>query len=193
MMLVRYKLAQSFVFCTVTLGAQISYSDVEFYKKEFESDALRVNNLFRDAQKLGVTVLKTSVPCNALKALLLTSRIILVVLVDHSKLRVHTTKKQTSNGAVRPIGGVGGNDSVNRDENDGSNSDSSSEIGSPSPTKESQYLGHYIVVCGYCASSDTFVYMDPAIDSPSSCTVPSDLLEAARMRYAIRCISRCLN
>ena len=63
MILVRFKLQQSFVFCTTTLGVQDSYSKVDFYKKEFESDALRVDDLFRNAHKQGVKIMHTSVPC----------------------------------------------------------------------------------------------------------------------------------
>jgi len=123
-----------FLFCTSALGAEDSHSELDMYRREFDDDAMRVNDLFSSAADLGVAYVQTSLEGRDLARLLATGRVVLLVLLDVRLLRHQTS---TLAAALFQSGGV-------------------------AAAGASRYTGHYVIVCGYDPDSTRYTYLDPA-------------------------------
>ena len=76
-----------FLFCTAALGASDGHADLDMYAREFESDAVRVEQLFRRARRLRIPYALRSLARHDLRALLRSKRVAVIVLVDLYVLR----------------------------------------------------------------------------------------------------------
>lgn len=79
-----------FLFCSTTLEVEESHSQLEMYKKEFDNDSVRCQKLFQTAKESGVCCLEVSLDKSELGRLMLARRVVLIVLVDITK--IHTSK-----------------------------------------------------------------------------------------------------
>jgi len=75
------------LFCTATVGAEESHSSLDFYKAEFDSDAVRINKLFQDAAEAGLSIEQTSVAQADLQALVSSCDILVIILLDFRIIR----------------------------------------------------------------------------------------------------------
>mmetsp|Transcript_34490 Transcript_34490/g.46615 ORF Transcript_34490/g.46615 Transcript_34490/m.46615 type:complete len:311 (-) Transcript_34490:311-1243(-) len=71
-----------FIYGTITIGVEESYSDYSFYKKEFETDTVRVNHRFSNAGANGITIEKVRLESSGLANMLLSGIVAVIVLVD---------------------------------------------------------------------------------------------------------------
>jgi hypothetical protein len=78
---------ERFSFCTTEIGAKESYKDFDFYSKEIDGDTVRVNKSFAEASKNGLTVLHKTLSLEAIRTLLLSAQVIMIMLVDLTELR----------------------------------------------------------------------------------------------------------
>lgn len=69
-------------FHTTTLGANESFSDMDFYKKELVADGERVNAMFERAAEAGVAVVEHRLSLDDIRARLLARRSVFIVLTD---------------------------------------------------------------------------------------------------------------
>jgi hypothetical protein len=76
-----------FAFCTSTVGVKETYRLIDFYKKELDSDAVRVNRLFKEASANGVNVVHRTLSSNSIRDLLLSGQVVIIMLIDLSHLK----------------------------------------------------------------------------------------------------------
>mmetsp|Transcript_5072 Transcript_5072/g.6575 ORF Transcript_5072/g.6575 Transcript_5072/m.6575 type:complete len:342 (+) Transcript_5072:131-1156(+) len=77
----------TFLLCSKNLGVDDSYSDLDMYKKEFDNDSVRVANLFKRASSLELECQEVVLEHHDLGRLMLTGTVLLIILVDISKVK----------------------------------------------------------------------------------------------------------
>jgi hypothetical protein len=142
------------VFYTVTVGVNAAFQEERFYKASIAEDEKRVEALFRRASESGILVRRMSVSSRDLKRWAESGEWIMIALVDKRAL---AAEGETRTGLA-------------------------AEIGAPSSLDDTGYTGHYVVVCGYDASSDSFAVRDPA-SRESSAVVSAAALDRARKAF----------
>jgi hypothetical protein len=140
------------VFCTITLGANPAFSSEAFYAENMPEDEARVQQLFNDAPLAGIAVHKRSLEGWEVKEALASGRYLAVALVDKVRL----------GGAGAALWGP----------------DAAGAYGCGEPA----YVGHYIVVAGYCPETDCYAIRDPAAET-GHLTIAADTFEAARRSF----------
>jgi hypothetical protein len=75
-----------FLFCTTALGVVETHAELEMYRNEFENDSSRCRRLFATASDFGVPCLEASLDRVELGRLMLARRVVLIVLVDITKI-----------------------------------------------------------------------------------------------------------
>jgi len=137
---------------TTSMGVREEYKKQAFYQKHLKEDAVRVQTLFDMAKETGVNVVCRSVSNEWLKALVERNRALVIVLVDNRLLHCVL---------------------CNRSGHFFANSLTRLHPG---------FIGHYVLICGYHADSDSFLIKDPAM-SRNACMVKSKNLENARRAF----------
>jgi hypothetical protein len=151
------------VFCTITLGANPAFSSEAFYAENMPEDEARVQQLFNDAPLAGIPVHQRSLDGGEVKEAMGSGRYLAIALVDKIKLGLGGYC-----GAVGAAAALwGGPDAA---------------AAYLHTSGEPAYVGHYIVVVAYCASSDSYEVRDPAAEA-GHLTVPAAVLEAARRSF----------
>ncbi|BDA40954.1 Protein GUCD1 [Coccomyxa sp. Obi] len=141
---------------TITIGANPDYAKESFYKEHMAEDGSRVERLFQEAATAGITVSRRSVGCRELKDRMLMGGVLVIALVDKTRLAGHTVSA-----VALPAVNLG----------------LTTRLGiAPA------YTGHYIVICGYDCETDRFMIQDPASTAEMD-SVPTCSLEAARHAY----------
>ncbi|GJQ10865.1 hypothetical protein GpartN1_g2656.t1 [Galdieria partita] len=157
-------------YCTTTLGVRMEYSKQEFYQPHFEADKIRVQRLFGTAKSHNLKILKKSVSLEELKKRLARGcflrnysnntgfqnsserRELLLLLVDKRLLKCNLCQRKTS------------------------------LLNWFRKLCYPGFLGHYVVLWGYCPRKDIFWYSDPA-SCQRFCTMRSEVLEQCRKSY----------
>ncbi|XP_018722722.2 guanylyl cyclase 1 [Eucalyptus grandis] len=80
------KFSVKFSYYTVTLGANPNYSDETFYKYQLPTDVVRVNKLFREVIKAGISIWCRSISEEQISLLILSGKYVAIALVDQHKL-----------------------------------------------------------------------------------------------------------
>ncbi|GJD08933.1 Protein GUCD1 [Galdieria sulphuraria] len=155
---------------TVTWGVRLEYSKQEFYQPHFQEDRVRVQRLFGVAKSQNLKILRQSVSLEELKKRLKRDCLVrkysnntvfqknaekgelLLLLVDKRLLKCKLCQRKTS--ALSWF----------------------KKLCFPG------FLGHYIILWGYCPRKDIFWYSDPA-SCQRFCIVRSDVLELCRKSY----------
>ena len=132
---------------TITLGVEDAYETYDFYTKDknFELEKQRINNKFKNANQLGINIVKQQVTCEFIKMELVLKKCVCILLVDANKLKDATYLD---------------NDSLSltsSDDNDCNKiscclfrqSKTTSEKNDDNFVSNSNYLGHFIVVIGF--------------------------------------------
>mmetsp|Transcript_10377 Transcript_10377/g.26337 ORF Transcript_10377/g.26337 Transcript_10377/m.26337 type:complete len:202 (-) Transcript_10377:1308-1913(-) len=141
-------------FLTTTLGANPAYANEKFYKENIEDDGDRVRRLFSNAVEAGIDVSQRSISLRDLCAFTSSGEYLVILLVDKRKL-------QGSGGGNFLAHCCGGTDNVDGD-----------------------YIGHYILLYGYDASSREFLVRDPAASSGGGkARIKDKLIEQARKSF----------
>eukprot|EP00743_Colponemidia_sp_Colp-15_P013506 GILK01015727.1.p1 GENE.GILK01015727.1~~GILK01015727.1.p1 ORF type:complete len:259 (+),score=17.20 GILK01015727.1:48-824(+) len=125
---------------TITMGACSDYQNETFYKEDFDAESRRVNELFRDAKALRLSIVKRSIPFSELHRFLASEQGVVIALVDDRYLNCSTCPLSSLSSAKlarRMFHHIAG------------------DTGS--------YLGHFIVVCGITATGE-IVYKNPAVN-----------------------------
>ncbi|KAL0018589.1 hypothetical protein WJX77_002963 [Trebouxia sp. C0004] len=144
---------------TIMVGANPGYFREGFYMENMEEDQCRVTQLFKEAERAGINVDQRSVPLKELQACMLAGSHLIIALVDKQRL---CNGLMWSRPASLQIGGA------NR---------------MPIICGYGEaYTGHYVVICGYNADTDSFILQDPAAGC-CNITVTSAIFENARKAY----------
>ncbi|XP_060699815.1 protein GUCD1 [Hemiscyllium ocellatum] len=143
-------------FCTQTLGVDKGYRYQSFYRKHFETEEDRVNQLFSQAEANGVHVEKRSVTIQEIQQHLAKEHVI-IVLVNAVLLVCDLCSAPVKFCCLLPIG-------------------------QKCFCRKPDYQGHFIVVCGYNRNSGCIFYNNPAYADRVCCTTVSNFNEA-RMSY----------
>ncbi|XP_063050686.1 protein GUCD1 isoform X2 [Engraulis encrasicolus] len=163
-------------FCTQTLGVDKGFRNQSFYRKHFETEEDRVNQLFSRAESRGVVVKKCSVSVCELRdhvsgghvAIVLLNALLLVCELCSAP----TTSCSSSSAAVTsccflPAGHA-------------------PSISCPAPvcfcrkSQQPDYQGHFVVVTGYNRATGAIYYNNPAFSDRVCCTSVSNFEEARR-------------
>jgi len=137
---------------TISSGVREEYKKQAFYQKHLKEDAERVENLFERAQENNIKVELRSVSSDELKYFVQIERGLVVVLVDKRYLQCTLCNRST-------------------------------QLISNSLMRLSPgFLGHYVLICGYNSSTDSYLIKDPATNR-NSCVVRARILENARKAF----------
>ncbi|XP_041059486.1 protein GUCD1 isoform X3 [Carcharodon carcharias] len=123
-------------FCTQTLGVDKGYRYQSFYRKHFETEEDRVNQLFARAEANGVQVEKRSVTIQEIQQHLAKDHVV-IVLVNAVLLVCDLCSAPVKFCCLLPIG-------------------------QKCFCRKPDYQGHFIVVCGYNRNSGCIFYNNPA-------------------------------
>ncbi|XP_069789863.1 protein GUCD1 isoform X2 [Narcine bancroftii] len=143
-------------FCTQTLGVDKGYRYQSFYRKHFDTEEDRVNQLFACAAAHGVKVEKRSVTIQEIQEHLSQGHVA-VVLVNAILLVCDLCSPPIKFCCLLPIG-------------------------QKCFCRKPDYQGHFIVVCGYNRASGCIFYNNPAYTDRVCCTSVSNFNEA-RVSY----------
>ncbi|KAM4809464.1 protein GUCD1 isoform 1-T1 [Rhinophrynus dorsalis] len=122
-------------FCTQTLGVDKGYKNQSFYRKHFDAEENRVNQLFAQAKARGVHVEKRTVTIQELQEHLSQGHVA-IVLVNAVLLLCDLCPSRVKYCCFLPIG-------------------------QKCFCRSSDYQGHFIVLCGYSKSSGSLFYNNP--------------------------------
>ncbi|MEE6520142.1 hypothetical protein FKM82_017950, partial [Ascaphus truei] len=122
-------------FCTQTLGVDKGYKNQSFYRKHFDTEENRVNQLFAQARACGVLVEKRTVTVQDLQEHLSQGHVA-IVLVNAVLLLCDLCPSRVKYCCFLPIG-------------------------QKCFCRSSDYQGHFIVLCGYSRGSDCLFYNNP--------------------------------
>ncbi|WJX38367.1 hypothetical protein P8452_26037 [Trifolium repens] len=142
----------AFSYFTVTFGANPNYCGESFYKEELPNDLARVDTLFKDAMEAGIDIQCRSISKEEISFLILSGKYIAIALVDHNKLRFCCSHAWQD----FHVPGV--------------------------LSSNSDYTGHYVLICGFDAGADMFEIRDPA-SSRKHKRISSKSLEEARKAF----------
>ncbi|XP_024027789.1 protein GUCD1 isoform X1 [Morus notabilis] len=148
------KFSVSFSYYTVTFGVNPNYSVETFYKEQLPNDLLRVDTLFKKSLEAGINIQCRSISREEISRLILSGKYIAIALVDQHKFRSNSLKESWLK-------------DVFMTDFTGSNSN---------------YTGHYVIICGYDSLTDEFEIRDPA-SARKHVKVSSDCLEEARKSF----------
>ncbi|PON56521.1 Guanylyl cyclase [Parasponia andersonii] len=143
------KFSISFLYYTVTYGANPNYSVETFYKEQLPNDLIRVDMLFQKSLEAGINIQCRSISKEEISLLILSGKYIVIALVDQYKLS-RSWLKDIIISDFRDI--------------------------------NSDYTGHYVIICGYDTVTDEFEIRDPA-NSRKHVKISSDCLEEARKSF----------
>lgn len=145
-----------YVFCTKTLGVDPSYGQNSFYEGTFTLDETRVNRLFTLVPQLGLKVEKRSVSLEEIISRLLKGYIA-IVLVNSNVLICHWCEIFSPN-KLRML------------------------TSCICASNQSDYCGHYVVLCGFDADKRCVYYKNPSFNEVLCCA-RYDMFESARCSY----------
>ncbi|XP_053557962.1 protein GUCD1 isoform X1 [Bombina bombina] len=143
-------------FCTQTLGVDKGYKHQSFYRKHFDSEENRVNQLFVQAKARGVHVEKRTVTIQDLQEHLSQGNVA-IVLVNAVLLLCDLCPSRVKYCCFLPIG-------------------------QKCFCRSSDYQGHFIVLCGYNKSSGSLFYNNPGY-ADRLCRTSINNFEEARSSY----------
>eukprot|EP00029_Vermamoeba_vermiformis_P014488 TRINITY_DN9608_c0_g1_i1.p1 TRINITY_DN9608_c0_g1~~TRINITY_DN9608_c0_g1_i1.p1 ORF type:complete len:239 (-),score=2.81 TRINITY_DN9608_c0_g1_i1:32-748(-) len=141
-----------FVYYTITIGAKAEYAYNDFYKKEFEDDEKRVNELFSKAASQNVTIVQKSQSLDHIKEHISKGGII-IALVDSALMPCHHCQSLTD----RFI----------------------DKFCAHTETAKGEFEGHYILIEGYDSNTNKILYKDPSSAQPQ-CSSSIESFEKAR-------------
>lgn len=144
---------------TTMIGANPGYFHEGFYMEKMAEDQCRVTQLFKEAERAGITIDQRSIPLRELQACMLAGKHLIIALVDKRRLCCGFMWNRPAN---LQLGGV-----------------------NCLPTicgYGDEYTGHYVVVCGYNADTDSFIIQDPSAGC-CNITVTSGTFENARKAW----------
>ncbi|XP_006819996.1 protein GUCD1-like [Saccoglossus kowalevskii] len=143
---------------TQTLGVDSRYKKQDFYEDTFDEDEKRVNNLFSNAEHLGIKAIKRSVTLREIHQHLSENHIA-IVLVNSDLLKCKICREELE-----------------------LNQEGSSWHWMFSCCTSTSYAGHFIVVCGYDKTEKTIFYKNPSSYS-ELCICSSKDFDKARKSY----------
>ncbi|XP_040460380.1 protein GUCD1 isoform X1 [Falco naumanni] len=143
-------------FCTQTLGVDKGYKNQSFYRKHFDTEENRVNQLFAQAKACKVLVEKCTVTVQDIQNHLSQGHIA-IVLVNAVLLLCDLCSSPVKYCCFLPIG-------------------------QKCFCRNPDYQGHFIVLCGYNKASGSIYYNNPAYADRTCCTSISNF-EEARTSY----------
>jgi hypothetical protein len=123
------------IYYTVTIGAKAEYAYTDYYKKEFEEDEKRVNELFKQAASKNITVIQKSVSLDSIKEHISKGGLI-IALIDSALMSCHHCQSLTE----RFI----------------------DKFCAHTETAKGEYEGHYILIEGYDEATQKIFYKDPS-------------------------------
>ncbi|KAG5840740.1 protein GUCD1 isoform X1 [Anguilla anguilla] len=144
------------LFCTQTLGVDKGFRNQSFYKKHFETEEDRVNELFLKAESKGVVVKKCSVTIQEIQNHLVQGHVA-IVLVNAVVLVCELCSTPVKYCCFLPVG-------------------------QKCFCRKPEYQGHFVVVCGFNRGTGCIFYNNPAYSDRVCCTSISNF-EEARMSY----------
>ncbi|XP_026666397.1 guanylyl cyclase 1 isoform X2 [Phoenix dactylifera] len=164
-----HKFSVSFSFLTVTLGVNPEFSAESFYREQLQDDVGRVDGLFKKALEAGISIqvyvlhvtacYLVSVMGLFLRCRSISGKDISVLILSGQCIAVALVDKMKLRRTWLK--------DVHVPEWYGRNSD---------------YMGHYVIICGYDADTDEFEIRDPA-SSRKSERVPMQFLDEARKSF----------
>nr|XP_020454952.1 protein GUCD1 isoform X2 [Monopterus albus] len=133
-------------FCTQTLGVDKGFRNQSFYKKHFDTEEDRVNELFLKAESKGVVIRKCCVTVQEIQSHLEQGHVA-IVLVNAVILTCELCSSPVKYCCFLPVG-------------------------QKCFCRKPEYQGHFVVVCGFNRTTECIFYNNPAYsDSESiSCT-----------------------
>ncbi|NXW48332.1 GUCD1 protein, partial [Nyctiprogne leucopyga] len=143
-------------FCTQTLGVDKGYKNQSFYRKHFDTEENRVNQLFAQAKACKVLVEKCTVTVQDIQNHLSQGHVA-IVLVNAVLLLCDLCSSPVKYCCFLPIG-------------------------QKCFCRNPDYQGHFIVLCGYNKASGSIYYNNPAYADRTCCTSISNF-EEARTSY----------
>ncbi|XP_007899945.1 protein GUCD1 [Callorhinchus milii] len=143
-------------FCTQTLGVDKGYRYQSFYRKHFDTEEERVNQLFAQSGLNDVRVEKRSVRVQEIQEHLAQGHVV-IVLVNAVLLVCDLCSTPVKFCCLLPIG-------------------------QKCFCKNPDYQGHFIVVCGYNGKSGCIFYNNPAY-ADRVCSTSLSNFDEARMSY----------
>ncbi|KAF9339201.1 Guanylylate cyclase-domain-containing protein [Linnemannia elongata] len=146
-----------FTYYTSTIGVDAAHSKEKFYRKSFDDDQKRVNELFENADAANVRVIELTLPLDDFKRFLYCRKYAIITLVNQRLLKCPQCLEKTNFCSCNagPLGSI-----VQR-------------------MKGFRYIGHFIVLVAYDANEDMFYYRDPAVND-ELCSIAAADLERAR-------------
>ncbi|XP_064378283.1 protein GUCD1 [Dromaius novaehollandiae] len=143
-------------FCTQTLGVDKGYKNQSFYRKHFDTEENRVNQLFAQAKACKVLVEKCTVTVQDIQKHLSQGHIA-IVLVNAVLLLCDLCSSPVKYCCFLPIG-------------------------QKCFCRNHDYQGHFIVLCGYNKASGSIYYNNPAY-ADRTCSTSVSNFEEARTSY----------
>ncbi|XP_042684645.1 protein GUCD1 isoform X1 [Centrocercus urophasianus] len=141
-------------FCTQTLGVDKGYKNQSFYRKHFDTEENRVNQLFAQAKASKVQVEKCTVTVQDIQKHLSQGHVA-IVLVNAVLLLCDLCSSPVKYCCFLPIG-------------------------QKCFCRNPDYQGHFIVLCGYNTASGSIYYNNPAYADRTCCTSIRNFEEARR-------------
>lgn len=141
-------------FCTQTLGVDKGFRNQSFYKKHFDTEEDRVNELFLKAESKGVLVKKCSVTVQEIQSHLEQGHVA-IVLVNAVLLVCELCSTPVKYCCFLPVG-------------------------QKCFCRKPDYQGHFVVVCGFNRKTGSIFYNNPAYSDRVCCTSFSNFEEARR-------------
>ncbi|XP_027701494.1 protein GUCD1 isoform X1 [Vombatus ursinus] len=143
-------------FCTRTLGVDKGYRNQAFYRRHFDAEESRVNQLFAQASSCKVLVEKCTVTVRDIQEHLAQGHVA-IVLVDAVLLLCDLCSSPVKHCCFLPIG-------------------------QKCFCRGPAYQGHFIVLCGYNRASESIFYNNPAY-ADRVCSTSVTNFEEARTSY----------
>ncbi|XP_073168911.1 protein GUCD1 isoform X1 [Lepidochelys kempii] len=143
-------------FCTQTLGVDKGYKNQSFYRKHFDTEENRVNQLFAQAKASKVLVEKCTVTVQDIQEHLSQGHVA-IVLVNAVLLLCELCSSPVKYCCFLPIG-------------------------QKCFCRNPDYQGHFIVLCGYNKASGSVYYNNPAY-ADRTCSTSISNFEEARTSY----------
>lgn len=141
-------------FFTQTLGVDKGFKNQAFYKKHFDTEEDRVNDLFLKAEGKGVIVKKCSVSVQEIQSHLQEGHVA-IVLVNAVVLSCELCSSPVKYCCFLPMG-------------------------QKCFCRKPEYQGHFVVVCGFNRTTDSIYYNNPAYSDRVCCTSLRNFEEAWR-------------
>ncbi|XP_033058947.1 LOW QUALITY PROTEIN: protein GUCD1 [Trachypithecus francoisi] len=144
-------------FCTQTLGVDKGYKNQSFYRKHFDTEETRVNQLFAQAKACKVLVEKCTVSVQDIQAHLAQGHVA-IVLVNSGVLHCDLCSSPVKYCCFAPSG-------------------------HRCFCRTPDYQGHFIVLRGYNRATGCIFYNNPAYADPGMCSTSISNFEEARTSY----------